>query len=83
MTPSKLNVGDRVKIVRIPPQVEHDRSRFPETFAIFQNAVGRAFQIRGFGDYGHAELWLRQDGSEDETGGKHTIWVEPAHLVVM
>jgi hypothetical protein len=79
----KLKVGDRVKIARIPPQVERDRSRSPEAFAIFQIAVGRVYEIRGFGKYGHAELWLRQDGSEDETGGADSIWVEPAHLTTV
>ncbi len=67
-------------LVSIPPAVERDQSRFPETFALFQKAVGRVFRIRGFGDYGHAEIWLHRDGSEDETGTADTLWVEPAHL---
>lgn len=81
MTASRLEVGDRVKITIIPPQVERDRSRFPDTLALFQNAVGRVFHIRGFGEYGHAEIWLRQNGSEDGTGAAHSIWVEPEYLV--
>jgi len=81
MTASKLKVGDRVKITRIPPGVERDRSRFPETFALFQNAVGRLFQIRDFGECGHAEIWVRQNGSEHKTGGADSIWVELEHLV--
>jgi hypothetical protein len=75
-----FNVGDQVKLNGIPTPVEGDRERFPETFALFQKAVGRTFRVRGFGEYGHAELWLREDGSENENGGVNSIWVEPEHL---
>jgi hypothetical protein len=80
MTAPPFKVGDRVKLVRIPPQVERDRSRFPETFALFQLAVGRVFDIHGFGEYGHAELWLHQDGSPADTGAAESVWVEPDYL---
>ena len=78
MTPFK--VGDRVKLVNIPPEVERDRSRFPETFALFQLALGRVFEIRGFGEYGHAELWLHADGTPADTGKADSIFVESEHL---
>ncbi len=81
MTAPAFKVGARVRLKSLPPQVERDRSRFPDTFAIFQTAVGRVFHIRGFGKHGHAEIWLHRDGSEDETGAAETIWVEPDHLV--
>lgn len=69
-------IGDRVRIDRIPKQVDADRSRFPETRAIFEAAMGRTFQIRGFNTPGMIELWLHHDGSEDHSGGDETIWIE-------
>ena len=72
-----LKVGDRIKLVRVPPQVVRDRERFPETIALFEKAVGRLFLIRDIDEHGHAELWLRDDGSEDNTGAADSIWVEP------
>ncbi len=80
MTARAFKVGDRVRVMRVPPEVERDGRRFPDTFAIFQIAVGHVFHIRGFSKCGRAEIWLDQDGSEDETGGADTIWVEPRHL---
>jgi hypothetical protein len=77
----QFKVGEQVKLTRIPPQVERDRPGFPETFALFEKAIGRVFQIRGFDEYGHIELWLREDGSEDDRGVAHTIWVEPEYMV--
>jgi hypothetical protein len=75
-----FKIGDRVKLLSIPPEVERDRSRFPETFALLQLAVGRVFEIRGFGDNGHAEIWLNPDGSPSDTGAADSVWVEPEYL---
>jgi hypothetical protein len=55
----KFKVGDRVKLTTIPPQVRQDKLQFPETFTIFQKAAGHVFHVRGFDEYGHVELWLR------------------------
>lgn len=78
-----LKAGDRVKLLRIPPQVSSDLERLPETFELFQKAVGRLYWVRSFGDYGHIELWLSDDGSEDEKRIAHSIWVEPEFLLAV
>lgn len=77
MKAPQLKVGDRVRMIMVPPQVEQDQSRFPETFAIFHKAVGRTYRVRGYDEYGQVELWLLDDGSEDNRGVKHSVWVEP------
>jgi hypothetical protein len=82
MKPPRFKVGDTVKLTGIPPQVDQDQRRFPETLDIFQKAVGRTFRVRGVDEYGHIELWLCYDGSEDERGVSHSIWVEPDYLAV-
>jgi hypothetical protein len=69
-----------VKLASIPLAVESERSRFPETFTLFQLALGKVFEIRSFGEYGHAELWLHPDGSPADTAAADSIWVEPEHL---
>ncbi len=83
MTAPSFKIGDRVKLLSVPPEVERDRSRFPETFALFQLAVGRVFEIRGFGEYGHAELWMHPDGSPADTVTADSVWVEPKYLAAI
>jgi hypothetical protein len=83
MTKPAFKVGDRVKLVSIPPEVERDRSRFSETFALFQLAVGRVFDIRGFDEYGHAELWLHPDGAPAGSAAADSVWVEPKYLLAV
>jgi hypothetical protein len=83
MTAPAFKVGDRVRLLSIPKPVEHDRSKFPETFALFALAVGRVFEIRGFGEYGHAELWIHPDGSPADTVTADSVWVEPEYLAAI
>ncbi len=73
-------IGDRVKLMRVPPAVRRCWSKFPDTFHIFQLAVGKAFTVRGVDKQGHIELWVCANGSEDQSGTAHSIWVEPEHL---
>jgi len=80
MNTSPFKVGDTVRLTGIPPQVQGDRGRFPDTFTLFERAVGGRFRVRGFDEYGHAELWLSDDGSEDTRGVSNSIWVEPQFL---
>ena len=75
-----FKVGDRVKLLNVPPEVERDRLRFPETFSLFQRALGRVFEIRGFGEHGHAEIWVSLDGSPADTAAADSVWVEPTYL---
>lgn len=77
---ARLDVGCRVKIVEVPPAVFADDNKFPETTELFHKALGRSFEVRGVNEQGFAELWVNDDGSEDNTGGGHSIWVEPECL---
>jgi hypothetical protein len=83
MATPAFKVGDRVKLVSIPAEVERDRSRFPETFALFELALRRVFEIRSFGEYGHGELWLHADGSPADAVVAESIWVEPKYLATI
>ena len=83
MAVHELRVGERIKLVRVPPRVVENSERFPETFELFEKAVGRMYQIRDFDEHGHIELWLCDDGSEDSTGAAHSIWVEPEFVLAV
>jgi hypothetical protein len=79
MNPS-LAIGARVTLNSIPSEVLSDWNKFPETTALFHHAQRRSFTVRGLNEYNMVELWLNDDGSEDTTGTKHSIWVEPEYL---
>jgi hypothetical protein len=80
MKRTPFKVGNRVKVIKMPPQVRRAKDGSPEMFAAFQKALGTAFSIRGFDQYGHAELWLHDNGREAKRDVAHSIWVEPQYL---
>jgi hypothetical protein len=80
MTAMNLKVGDRIRVAQIPLAVLRYRKRFPETFELFQRAVGHIYEIRDINEHGHAELWLQDDGAEDSGGGAHSIYIEPEFI---
>ena len=54
-----------------------------ETRQIFRRCVGQTLRVDGFGDYGHLELNVMDDGSQWDggrtkaDGSFHRIWIEP------
>lgn len=75
-----LAAGDLIQLVEIPEQVIRDRENHPETYHLFELALGRHYRIRSFNDYAMAEIWLNDDASEDTLGIHHSLWVEEAFL---
>ena len=75
MTKSPLKVGDRVRVLRVPPSVEEQMP--DETRLIFRRCVGQVLRIDGFDDYGGLELNVRDDGSQADDYREHTIWIAP------
>jgi ribosomal protein L21E len=75
MTLPSFKVGDRVRITRVPPSVEREMPS--ETVELFRRCVGQVFRVDGFGEYGHLELNVSDDGSQAPDYSKHTIWIEP------
>lgn len=63
-----LAVGDTVRLTAVPPDV----ARMPEeTRTVFAAALGEAFRVTDFDEYGLARLEVTRDD---------TIWVEPHFL---
>ena len=75
MPKSDLTIGDRVRVLRVPPAVEQQMPE--ETRQIFRRCVGHILRIDGFDDYGGLELNVREDGSQADDYREHTIWIEP------
>lgn len=75
-----MHCDDRVTLVALPAEVERDRERFPETYALCLKAVGQEFTVRGFNDDGMAELWIKPDGRNSEDACADSVWIEPAYL---
>ena len=86
-----IEVGDRVRIERVPPHVEarSDEDDEMRTRDVFRQCVGRVFRVRGVGtnspheDTGHVELWVRNGDDCDDEVAADTIWVEPEYLEIV
>jgi hypothetical protein len=65
MKARKFKVGDRVRVVEIPPGLTG--SADVDTPSVFKRALGKTFRIEGFDAYGHLELMVTK---------RDTIWIE-------
>ena len=78
MSRTSLDIGDRVRVFQVPPSV---MSHTPEeTQEIFRRCVGQVLRVDGFGDHGHLELNVKDDGSQSAGYCDHTIWIEPEYV---
>lgn len=76
--PHQFRVGEYVKVLQVPPGL-HDASGIG-TPELFRRVVGKTLRIDGFGQYGHLELNVLDDGSQAPDPSHHTIWIEPAFV---
>jgi hypothetical protein len=80
-----ITVGDRVRLIRVPPLVEAapDETDEMQTKQVFRQCVGHVFRVRGIGtnsphgDTGHVELWVHDGADCDDVARADAIWVEP------
>lgn len=75
MTIPSFKIGDKVRVVRVPPSVEREMPH--ETIELFRRCVGQILRVDGFGEHGHLELNVRDDGTQAADYCEHTIWIEP------
>jgi hypothetical protein len=78
-----MKVGDRVKLIEIPPNLR-DEEDLP-TRTLFEKCLGRTFRVEDLETveglpYQLAKLNVGHVLGEPEY--KHTIWVEPEYLQV-
>lgn len=70
-------IGDQIRIKTIPPDV----SKMPqETREIFDLCLGNTFEIQGFDQYGHLELWVGHMRHAATEPFVESIWIEPAFV---
>ena len=74
MSQASFNIGDLVRVLKVPPQVEREMP--PETRELFRKTVGNVFKVDSFGEYGHLELNVQNDGTQAPDYCHHTIWIE-------
>ena len=79
---ARLQLEDLVKLLHVPAAVKSDKIRSPETFDLCARSTGRTFTIRGFNDYGMAELWIDEEGRDSTDACADSIWIEPDCLEV-
>jgi hypothetical protein len=65
-----MKVGDKVKIVRIPPYLTDDGVM--NTKSVFEKCLGHVFRIRGF-----ENDWLELNVGKFTGKRFETIWIEP------
>ena len=70
----KINPGDWVRLVEVPPDVANAPE---ETQIVFAKALGKTFRIEGFNRYGLAEFDLTKKVAKYDS-----IWVEPHFLLL-
>lgn len=79
----RVNLGDTVRLRRIPRAVEECREQPAETEWLLSKAVGQVFTVRGWNNVGMVEIWIRQDGRNSESACDDSVWIEPEYLEVV
>ena len=74
-----VNIGDIVRIIAIPRSILNlsDNGDFLQTRHLFHCCVGNTFRVRDlFRDLNEIELWVTDDGKDDDRAIANTIWVD-------
>ena len=80
-----IRIGDQVRIMTMPPDVEAlaDPTDELDTKGVFQQCLGRAFRVRDIDKHGHLELWVHGRDDNHPQAYLESIWVEPAYVDVV
>ena len=75
-------VGDKVRVIRVPPYLYTANSVDQETAEFFGRCLGKVFCIEGFDPQGQLELWATERGNRRTVVSRnaHTIWIEPGYV---
>lgn len=77
-------VGDKVRVIQVPPYLYRDDLVAQETAEFFERCLGEVFQVEGFDENGQLELWTTGKGNRrkaDRGLDTHTIWIEPEYVI--
>ncbi len=76
----KLSVGDKIRVIAIPPDVRsgiYDDDEELKTRTVFERSLGRVFPIKAFDD-DRVELHVGKVMSRPAY--EHSIWLEPQFI---
>ncbi len=75
-------LGDRVRVMRVPPYLYRDDTVDQETARFFERCLGQVFRVEDFDENGQLELWATSEGKQapDLTARTDTIWIEPEYV---
>ena len=69
-----MKIGDKIRVVKIPISAEGVSDEMG-TQKLFEDCLGKVFEIKGFDDIGHIELHVgKLRGEKDYL---HSVWIEP------
>jgi hypothetical protein len=75
-----VSVGDRVRILVIPPDI----ARMPqETQAVFARCLGRVLTVRDIDQWRHLELWVKDGRDRKRIAGADISWIEPEYVAAV
>lgn len=65
-----IKVGDRIKVLRVPPDVQSSKHDEMRTLEVFESCVGKVFVVQSINEIGWLELQL-------DLPTLDSIWIEP------
>ncbi len=74
-------VGDRVRMTTIPPDVLQYMPE--ETQEVFRRCLGNVFTVREIDQHGHLELWVKNGRNRKRIVSADIIWIEPEYVEVV
>ncbi len=76
-------VGDKVRVLRVPPYLYTDNPADKEAAEFFERCLGRVFRVEGFDEHGQLELWTTGKGNQRKRcrgTDTHSLWIEPEYV---
>jgi hypothetical protein len=78
LTPKKFIVGDRVRVLLLPPDLE--RTMSIERQELFRRCVGKVLRVEGIDSFGSLELHVFDDGNQSPDHHHHILFIEPKYV---
>jgi hypothetical protein len=78
LTPKKFMVGDRVRVLLLPPDLERTMSK--ERQELFRRCVGKVLRIAAVDGLGVIELHVLDDGTQSPERHHHVLFIGPKYV---
>ncbi len=79
---SDYQIGDKVRVMQVPPYLYRDDAVDNETALFFERCVGNVFRVEDFDKHGHLELWVTEEGFQSPNVVAHSIFIEPEYVML-